>query len=114
FLSSVRATRIILRLIPIESFQPLFRGLAVRNVRRMNVKSLRAVREHARGRPLPRPKFNFSKNALPFARQFAKTSAMPLWMDFSRKNFNTGNPSFFQVCFTAAACQLAGIDPTGR
>src|SRR5438552_12962932 len=76
----------------------------------MNVESFGAVREHSRGRPLPRPKFDFSKNALPFARQFAKTSAMPLRVNFPPKNFHARDPDFLHFRFATARRKLAGIN----
>src|SRR5438270_10033416 len=67
-LAIVRTQRIILRFIDEQPPQPFFRGCVGGNARRMNVKTLGTVREHARSRPLSRRKFYFPKNPLPFAR----------------------------------------------
>src|SRR5438045_2479485 len=44
----------------------------------MNVKTLRTVRVHARGRPLPRPKLDLPKDALRITRELTETATMPL------------------------------------
>ena len=63
----VRSQGIILRLIHEQTAKPFLRRRVGRNLRRMNMKTFRAICEHARGRPLPWPKFYFSKHSLRFA-----------------------------------------------
>src|SRR5262249_49862134 len=92
----VRSQRIVLRLIDEQTPQPFLCRSIRRNVRWMNMKTFRSVREHSRSRPLPWPKPYPAENPPRLAAQFAKTTTMTLQTNFSGKNFNAGNPNLLQ------------------
>ena len=58
----------------------------------MNVKAFRRMGEHARSRPLVRPKADLSQNPFLASDQFAEQSALALRVNITRENFDAGNP----------------------
>src|SRR6266487_517774 len=58
----------------------------------MHMKSFCAVRKHARGRPLLRPKSDLRQYSLVTPDKFTKSSAVTLGMDCARKNLYAGDP----------------------
>src|SRR6266487_1836923 len=58
----------------------------------MHMKSFCAVRKHARGRPLLRPKSDLRQYSLVTPDKFTKSSAVTLGMDCARKDLYAGDP----------------------
>ena len=81
----------------------------------MHVKTFCGLRKHARCRPLLRPKADLRKNPFIPPDKFAEKSAMTLRMDFSRKNFHSGNPRFLNLgILPFCSCKLACFDTSLR
>ena len=70
----VTAQRIILRLLDKQPLKPFVRRGSFRNARRMNVKTFRGLREHARGRPLLRPEADPRENGLRRGERIRRTT----------------------------------------
>src|SRR5947207_15929218 len=110
-LAIVRSQRIILRIGHEQPALPFLGSRIGRNARWMNVKSLCAVREHARSRPLPWPKPDFGERAFVLAHKFAEASSMRLRKDLSHKNLDTWDPNAFDVGFAPVSIgQFGGLD----
>src|SRR5262245_56905054 len=81
----------------------------------MHVETVGRKREHARRRPLLRPKADPRENSLLASHKFAKEPAASLWINFSRENFYARYPGFLDLALVLVGSQkLACINASLR
>jgi hypothetical protein len=62
---------------------------------------------------LPGPKSNPRENAFVAPYKLAKNSTVPLWVNFSRKNFNARDPRVLNLALVPIrSCEIAGVYAT--
>ena len=93
----VATQRIILRLIDKHTAQPICWDAFFWNAGRMHMETFCRVCKHPRSRPLLRPEANLRENPFVPPHQFAKETAVTLWVNLSRENFHAWDPRVFNL-----------------
>lgn len=98
----IRTERVVLRFLDKKPPKPRGGLDALRDKRRMDVKTFAGAGKHPRSRPLFWPKPDRSERAVVLPRKLSKEAAVPLRINATREKFDPGNPRIAHLFATGS------------